>query len=97
MSQDHGATLQGLAGDCGTLQSGFNFGTDINYGTVINSIIIPDNNQEPFTAPVSGLLPSTTYHYQAFAGTIVGGDKTFTTPADAPVPTVTTLDATNVY
>ena len=97
MAQDHGATLQGLAVDLNGAQAGFNYGTDTNYGQVINSIIIPDDAQEPFTAQLSGLLPSTEYHYQAFAGTLVNGDKSFTTPADTPIPTVTTLDATNVY
>jgi hypothetical protein len=45
-------------------------------------------------APLTGLAPSTTYHYRLDAssagGTIFGGDRTFTTAADGTVPPPTT-------
>jgi hypothetical protein len=97
MAQNHGATLQGIAVDCSGQQAGFNIGIDTNYGTVIQSIVIPDDTQQNFSALADGLLPSTTYHVQAFVGDLLDGDKVFTTPADAPIPAVTTLDATNIF
>ena len=49
--------------------------------------------------PLSGLAPSTTYHYRLVAvsagGTVVGGDLTFTT-SKPPAPAVVTTAATNV-
>ena len=52
----------------------------------------------PFTQPITGLLPATTYYYCAIAnntyGTGFGSVRSFTTKA--MVPTVTTSDATNL-
>jgi hypothetical protein len=51
----------------------------------------------PFAAAVSGLLPMTTYHYQAVAsntaGTVYGADEAFTTTAYSIEPVTTTGDA----
>lgn len=97
MAQNHGATLNANAVLCTGLLAGFNYGTDTTYGTVIQVLEVPTNDPYPFSALVENLLPSTTYHYQAFAGTVLGEDMTFTTPADTEQPTVTTLAATNVF
>lgn len=66
----------------------FQYGTDTSYGsfTATNSLA-PGISALTSSSPLSGLLPGTTYHFQAIAnnslGTSLGGDATFTT---APVP-----------
>ena len=97
MAQNHGATLNGNAVLCLGKMTGFNLGIDTTYGTVIQVLEVPTNDSYPFSALVENLLPSTVYHYQAFAGDILNGDMTFTTPADTEVPVVTTLEATNIF
>ena len=53
-----------------------------------------------FSVNVTGLLPSTTYYYRAYAvnavGTSYGADSTFTTPGSAVIATVLKVAATNV-
>ena len=48
----------------------------------------------PFSAEISGLQPLTVYHYQAVAsnaaGTVYGGDQTFTTLPFVTLPVVAT-------
>jgi hypothetical protein len=94
--QNHGALLNGITDIVGAIAS-FNIGTDTTYGTTIQAGVVA---VDVFSAQVDGLLPSTLYHYQAViivnGVTYLGNDVTFTTLADTPVPTVTTLDATNI-
>ena len=78
----------------------FQWGATTSYGntttlTDIGSATTSQNLQ----SSISGLAPSTTYHYRIYAynsaGTTYGADATFTTAAQ-PVPTVTTLAATSI-
>ena len=61
--------------------------------TLSNSVVTGGAGLGKFTASVTGLLPSTTYHVRAYAtnsaGTAYGNDVQFTTTA-ASVPTITT-------
>lgn len=62
---------------------GFNLGLTTAYGTniVVASADIADGT--PFTAPATGLVENTVYHFRSFAvnadGTGVSADRTFTT------------------
>ncbi len=83
-------------------RSGFNYGTTISYGNNLpQSPTITGIGT--FSSSLSGLLPNTTYHYQAYAsnnsGTAYGTDQTFTTsPLDINTsePTVETFNADNI-
>jgi extracellular elastinolytic metalloproteinase len=73
----------------------FEYGTTAGYGATVNAGSAPAGAAStPVAAALSGLAPSTTYHYRAVA--IVGSDRypgadaTFTTaatPAPTPAPT----------
>jgi hypothetical protein len=94
------ATLNGLVtpGGLDTVVY-FAFDTSTNYGSASATMDVGSGtNQEPVSIGVTGLLPGTTYHFQAMAsnslGASAGGDMTFTTLAAAPL--VVTQPATAV-
>ncbi|HEY7256953.1 MAG TPA: hypothetical protein VH476_09760 [Solirubrobacterales bacterium] len=68
----------------------FEYGLTSSYGgmTLESSSIGTDNSGHPVAATVSGLAPSTTYHYRVVAsneiGTTDGPDETFTTASPPP-------------
>lgn len=78
----------------------FEYGLDTNYGTTVTAEESPVTGVTPtsVSAPVTDLLPSTTYHFRCKGvndeGSSYGADMTFTTAA-AP-PQATTLPATNL-
>jgi phosphodiesterase/alkaline phosphatase D-like protein len=74
----------------------FEFGTTTAYGTSLpepDASVGSGANAVPVSQEVTGLLPSTTYHYRIVAsnseGPGVSGDQAFTTPP--PKPTVASL------
>ncbi len=79
----------------------FEYGTTINYGSKTNSVSAGSGTNAVFVnSPITGLSPSTTYHFRLVAtnsgGTNYGSDLTFTTSPQQGAPTVTTTVATNV-
>jgi hypothetical protein len=96
MAQNHGALLNGTTDIVGAIAS-FNIGIDTNYGITLQAGTVA---VDVFSAQADGLLPATLYHYQAViivnSVTYLGNDVTFITLADSPIPTVSTLDATNI-
>jgi hypothetical protein len=92
------ATLNGTIGPGGVSStSHFEYGIDTNYGSqTAESSPSSASTAVAATAPVTGLLPNTTYHYRTVgsnaAGSITGNDQTFTT---APAPP--TLDGTPAF
>jgi hypothetical protein len=67
----------------------FEYGVTTAYGSQTQAIAVDSQGSaQPVSAPVSGLQPSTTYHFRAVAtndkGTTRGPDKTFTTLAAPP-------------
>jgi DNA-binding beta-propeller fold protein YncE len=70
----------------------FEYGTTTSYGA---SVPVPNGDAgtsttgQPVTEDISGLAPSTTYHYRVVAtssgGTTYGWDQTFTTPSPIPL------------
>jgi Fibronectin type III domain len=68
----------------------FDYGLDTNYGssTPESSSVGSDDTFHPASAPVTGLLAGTTYHYRIVAtgpgGSFEGGDQTFTTIPSPP-------------
>ena len=69
----------------------FQYGTTTQYGTQSpNQGPIGGNADRQVDAAVTGLAPSTTYHYRVVAsnasGTAFGADMTFTTPAPGQAP-----------
>jgi hypothetical protein len=72
----------------------FEWGTTTNYTGITPPLSLDQSLNTPQAAylPLEGLLPNTTYHYQAVAensaGTSFGGDVTFTTPLVTP-PVIT--------
>ncbi len=75
----------------------FEYGTDINYGSqTAESDPLTGSGAVAVTAPVSGLLPNTTYHFRTVgtnaAGSITGDDQTLTTDAAPP-----TLDGSPAF
>ncbi len=102
------ATLNGTI-DPGGVSSTYHFeyGQDINYGSqTTESDPIGGTGAVAATAPLTGLLPNTTYHYRIVgtnaAGSITGDDQTLTTDAAPPtldgvpafVSAITTAGAT---
>ena len=77
----------------------FDYGLTTDYGNQITSpsSLSANLTNASVTATISGLAPSTAYHYRARAsnneGTFLGSDQTFTT---LPLPTVATATATAV-
>jgi sugar lactone lactonase YvrE len=76
----------------------FVYGLSTDYGSTNLDEVDGGTNALPLNTEVTGLLPDTVYHFQAVAsnsvGTALGGDSTFTTPANAP--TVFTQPATAI-
>ncbi len=76
----------------------FQYGLDASYGTTIDGNPVPVAGTDPtdVTGLVSGLMPNTTYHYNAVSwglgGYVSGDDLTFTTTGIPP--TVVTNAAT---
>ncbi|GEM_PF-1196486 len=89
-----GATLNGTvnANNASSTVT-FEYGLDTSYGSTVTADQSPVNGlaDTPVSAAVSGLDPNTTYHYrvvgQNIAGTVNGGDLTFTTGKIAPTAT----------
>jgi streptogramin lyase len=76
----------------------FEYGTTTGYGTQTSTASAGSGAMSvPVSAPVSGLAPSTTYHFRTVAtnatGTTYGADQTFTTISP---PAVLTQPATSV-
>ncbi|MHB8799709.1 MAG: BACON domain-containing protein [Thermoanaerobaculia bacterium] len=96
------AALNGTVNPNGaSTTTGFQYGTTTGYGDFVPAAALTGSTAQSISAPVSGLLCNTTYHYRATAtnsvGTSYGFDATFTTgtcPASAPA--VTTGSATGV-
>ena len=78
-----GATLQGTLTNLGSASSvevSFEWGTSTNYGSETGVQVMTSTGS--FSAPLSGLSASTTYHFRARAAggsTGYGADRTFTT------------------
>jgi subtilisin family serine protease len=84
-----GATLRGAVDDNGTPTTArFEYGTTTAYGTATPPVSGADG---PLSATITGLAPSTTYHYRVIGESTMGtkrsGNRTFTTDA-VPVPVV---------
>ena len=79
------ATLNGTVNPNGGGYVWFDWGASTGYGNSTPSINIgPGTNAVPFSAPLLGLIPNTTYHFCAAAGRgatffIYGDDQSFTT------------------
>jgi streptogramin lyase len=69
----------------------FQYGATASYGSVTPDQDVGDDDPSvPVTARLTGLQPSTTYHFRTVAtsviGTVYGDDETVTTPALPPPP-----------
>ncbi len=79
----------------------FEYGTTTTYGTTVNATpnTVTGSTITFVNAPITGLTPSTLYHYRIIAvngiGTTNGNDLTFTTAA-ITAPTVNTTGATGI-
>src|SRR4051812_26954065 len=67
----------------------FEYGRTTAYGSrTPDAGADPTKRKQPVSANVTGLAPSTTYHFRIVAttsgNTVLGGDKTFRTPAPPP-------------
>lgn len=77
----------------------FEYGTSTAYGSQTGSQVFGGNAGKDVSAILTGLAPSTTYHFRLVAtnasGSSQGQDKTFTTlaPGAAPTPSAVTLAA----
>ena len=96
------ATAAGNVTDSGTASltsRGICYATTINPTTTNSIVTSTTNSVGSFSVNLSGLLPSTTYHYRAFAtnavNTSYGVDSVFTTAATS-IPTVTTTTVTSI-
>ena len=83
------ATLNGNLTSTGAPSStilGFNYGLTASYGTVVSSTNGGGFSSGAFTQALTGLLPLTTYYYQAYAtnpvGTTTSSGQTFTTASN---------------
>ena len=89
------ATLEGRLDSLGTatsVQVGFDWGTTTSYSNGTHSQTMSSTGA--FSAQITGLAPSTAYHFRAKAvgnGTAHGADQTFTTSESVapPVPSLT--------
>src|SRR5262245_46722251 len=99
---DTAATLEGTVNANGEVTTYvFQYGTTTAYGTQTSAAPAGSGTtNQSVSSPVSGLAPSTTYHYRIVAtnpsDTTQGADKTFTTGSAPQKPAVTTTPATNV-
>ena len=95
-----GAQINGTVNPNGSITTcQFEYGTTTSYGTTTTLQNVGSGTaQVSVNAILTGLLPSTTYHYRLTAsnagGTAQGTDLTFTTAAN--LPTVNTTAATTV-
>lgn len=96
-----GATLNGTVNANGASSTvSFQWGLTDTYGNIVAATpeTVTGTTVTPVNAPVSGLVPATTYHFRAvatsMAGTTYGNDMIFTT--NGLPATVTTSPATNV-
>lgn len=89
VTSDGGATIT---------ERGFVYGTSANPTTAGNKVVVAGTTGV-YTGDITSLLPSTLYHYRAYAinsaGTSYGADTEFTTSA-ATVPTVSNVGATSI-
>jgi hypothetical protein len=97
----YSATLNGSVNPHGATTSVyFEYGTTQSYGHTTAGHSYNGNTAQNVSANISGLGPSTTYHFRVvatnIAGTRFGGDRTFTTLAPSGPPVVITKPATNV-
>jgi len=92
-----GATLTGTLDPTGLpAVHRFEYGTSTAYGSQTPDVSAGGDGPQPVSASVGGLSSNTTYHYRLVAttaaGSVVGADGTFTTPAkrlvDLPPPVV---------
>jgi phosphodiesterase/alkaline phosphatase D-like protein len=80
----------------------FDYGVTTTYGSSAPCTPQPGSDASPVavSASITGLSPSTTYHFRIVAtnarGTSKGADVTFTTLADLPVPTAVTGAASSL-
>jgi hypothetical protein len=99
-----GATLNGAVNPEGAQVSEckFEYGTTTSYGSSVPCSSSPGSGESPVSvsAAVTGLTPSTTYHFRISAtntgGASTGGDATFKTLPPPPPPTVLTKAAWSV-
>ena len=94
-----GANIGGnVSSDGGSviLERGVVYGTSVN-PTTSNTKFVATGTTGIFSGTISSLTGGTVYHVRAYAtnaaGTVYGGDSTFTTPA---LPTVTTTAVTTI-
>ncbi|MDD5164996.1 MAG: peptidoglycan-binding protein [Candidatus Pacebacteria bacterium] len=92
------ATITADGGDAST-DVGFNYGLTTSYGSTASTT--GSFGAGTFSKSISGLTPSTLYHYRAFAtnsaGTATTTDQTFTTSAQSVfIPTLTTSAPSSV-
>jgi hypothetical protein len=91
------ATLGGYLdgrGNTSSVNVSFEYGTTTSYGSTTTEQNL--SAAGPFSADISGLTPSTTYHFRAKAvgsSIVYGADKTFTTTSPL---SVSTSQATNI-
>lgn len=82
------ATLNGAANPNGQGTVFFQYGPTTAYGNATPGVEISGTTSQPIAMPVTGLSPTTTYHFRigitTGAGTIFGLDKVFTTTASPP-------------
>ncbi|MCX6249576.1 MAG: PKD domain-containing protein [Bacteroidetes bacterium] len=95
------ATLNGVVDAYGSSTTvTFQYGLTTSYGSTVSGGIVTGNINVSVSAPISGLTPSTSYHYRVVGtnanGTSYGADKSFTTLGSGSPPTVTTNHATNI-
>jgi len=96
-----GATLNGHVNANGTLTTvTFQYGLTSSYGTTVTWGTLGGSTLSLVSKPITGLTPSTTYHYRCVGsnsyGTTNGNDTTFTTLPSGNLPSVTTTAATSV-
>lgn len=89
--QSSTALLNGSVSDNGSATTiSFDYGLTTSYGSNIAATptSLSGNSSSAVTAAISGLMPSTTYHFrvraESSAGTALGEDLSFTTPAFSP-------------
>jgi hypothetical protein len=81
-------------GSSSSVVASFEYGTTTIYGQVVSGVPATLSAPGAFTANLTGLTPSTLYHYRAKAigdDTAYGGDQTFTTLASNNAPVLNTI------